>query len=68
MCGLSKDVRMGNAAEDVVVKVKMRTLDVFMKEMTLLKKRMKEQDMEMNVMEIRMEHLEDRDRSALLSF
>ena len=64
LCGLSGNVQLGHAAEDVMMKVQMRTLNILTEEMAslknmmeMMKERMREKDMEIDDLDVQMEFL-----------
>ena len=57
LCGLPGRMQMSHAAEDVMIKVEMRTLNTLLEEVTLLKARMAEVDMDVNDLDIQMDFL-----------
>ena len=57
LCGLTGSAVMSNAAEDAMVKVQMRTLNILMEEVASLKAKMAEKDMEVNDLDVQMDFL-----------
>ena len=59
LCGISGDSQVSYAAEDVMVKIQMRTLNILMEEVTSLKEMMRFKNIEISDLETQMEFLQD---------
>ena len=65
MCGLSGSAQVGSAAEDMMVKVQMRTLNVLLEEISSLKMMMADRDLEANDRDLQIDFLMGRYMDSL---
>ena len=65
LCGLSGNVQVENAAEDMTVKVDMKMFKFLMDEMALLKKSIEEKDLQMEDMSLQLQFLVNNHEDAM---